>query len=348
MDAALALAERGRGLTAPNPNVGCVIVNRGRVVGRGWTQPGGRPHAEAMALAEAGAKSRGATVHTTLEPCAHTSPRGPACDGLLIAAGASRVVIALVDPDPRTDGCGIERLRGAGIEVVTGVRSAEARRAMAGFLTRHALGRPHVTLKLATALDGAVAMADGRSRWITGPEARAHVHLERARHEAILVGRGTVEADDPALDVRLAGLEARSPRRIMLSSGAPSPRHPRESGGPSPGVSAGDDGQEMVPRFRGDDNVWGMVAAPTDIATLKGVDHLLVEGGAQTAAAFLSEDLVDRLLLYRAPILIGGGRVLPDIGLGDLAKAHGRWKLHDARRLGSDRVEVYERAREPA
>jgi diaminohydroxyphosphoribosylaminopyrimidine deaminase/5-amino-6-(5-phosphoribosylamino)uracil reductase len=354
MEAALALAERGRGLTAPNPNVGCVIVNRGRVVGRGWTQPGGRPHAEAMALAEAGAKSRGATVHTTLEPCAHTSPRGPACDGLLVAAGVACVVIAMVDPDPRTDGCGIERLRGAGIEVVTGVRSAEARRAMAGFLTRHALGRPYVTLKLAMTLDGAVAMADGTSRWITGPEARAHAHLERARQEAILVGRGTVEADSPALDVRLAGLEGRSPRRWVLSHSHSNFCHPRESGGPSSGVAAESSGQELGPRFRGDDkkeednDKWGVLANPTDIAGLKGVDHLLVEGGVQTAAAFLADDLVDRLMLYRAPILIGGGRTLPDIGLGDLAEAHGRWKLHDARRLGSDRVEVYERAREPA
>jgi len=239
MGAALALAERGRGLTAPNPCVGCVIVHEGRVVGRGWTQPGGRPHAEAMALAEAGAKSRGATVHTTLEPCAHESPRGPACDGLLVAAGVAKVVIALVDPDPRTDGCGIARLRDAGISVVTGVRSEDARRAMAGFLARHALGRPYVTLKLAMALDGAVAMADGRSQWITGPEARAHAHLERARHEGILVGRGTVEADGPALDVRLAGLEGRSPRRLVLSRASPHLCHPRESGGPSP-EAAGD------------------------------------------------------------------------------------------------------------
>jgi len=317
MGAALALAERGRALSTPNPNVGCVIVNQGRVVGRGWTQPGGRPHAEAMALAEAGTKSRGATVHTTLEPCAHESRRGPACDGLLVAAGVSRVMIALVDPDPRTDGCGIALLRDAGIHVVTGVRSAEATRAMAGFLTRYRLGRPHVTLKMAMALDGAVAMADGASRWITGPEARAHAHLERARHEAILVGRGTMEADNPALDVRLAGLEGRSPKRIMLSGG---------------NAVAG----------------WDSLSDPAGIAALEGVDHLLVEGGVQTAAAFLAADLIDRLLLYRAPILIGGGKTLPDIGLGDLAAAHGRWRLHDARRLGSDRVEVYERAREPA
>ncbi|MEP7005209.1 MAG: bifunctional diaminohydroxyphosphoribosylaminopyrimidine deaminase/5-amino-6-(5-phosphoribosylamino)uracil reductase RibD [Sphingomonas bacterium] len=367
MGAALALAERGRGLSAPNPNVGCVIVNQGRVVGRGWTQPGGRPHAEAMALAEAGEKSRGATVHTTLEPCAHTSPRGPACDGLLVAAGVARVVIALVDPDPRTDGYGIARLRAGGIDVVTGIRSAEARRAMMGFLTRLGLGRPHVTLKLAMALDGAVAMADGTSRWITGPEARAHAHLERARHEAILVGRGTVEADDPVLDVRLAGLEGRSPRRLMLSRGSPPPCHPRESGGPSPGVSTGDNGREMgqhrvehAPHvqglsggrsdpvlFRGGDIGWRVVSHPADIPALDGVDHLLVEGGVQTAASFLADDLVDRLLLYRAPILIGGGRTLPDIGLADLAEAHGRWTFLDARQLGSDRLEVYERVREP-
>jgi diaminohydroxyphosphoribosylaminopyrimidine deaminase/5-amino-6-(5-phosphoribosylamino)uracil reductase len=320
MAAALALAERGRGLTAPNPNVGCVIVNGGHVAGRGWTQPGGRPHAEAMALTEAGNKSRGATCYTILEPCAHESSRGPACADLLVLAGVARVVIALGDPDSRTDGSGIARLRDAGIEIVLEVRAAEARRAMAGFLTRQALGRPLVTLKLALSLDGAVARADGTSRWITGPEARAHAHLERARHEAILVGRGTFETDAPALDVRLAGLEARSPARWMLSNDAGT----------------------------GDNAGWGRLRSPADIAMLEGIDHLLVEGGAATAAAFLSADLVDRLLLYRAPILIGGGLTLPDIGLADLAEAHGRWKLQDARRLGSDRVEVYERAREPA
>ena len=313
MGAALALSERGRGLTAPNPNVGCVIVNQGRVVGRGWTQPGGRPHAEAMALAQAGAQSRGATCYVTLEPCAHVSPRGPACSDLLTAAGVARVVIALDDPDTRTDGEGIERLIAAGIAVATNVRAEEARRAMAGFLTRQTLGRPHVTLKLALSLDGAVALADGTSKWITGSEARAHAHLERARHEAILVGRGTLEADAPTLDVRLAGLEQRSPRRILLSRDHLAP-----------------DGWERL------DN-------PGDIAGLNDVDHLLVEGGAATAAAFLRADLVDRLLLYRAPILVGDGRTLPDIGLSDLAAAHGRWALHDARRLGSDRVEVYER-----
>lgn len=314
MRAALALGARGRGRTAPNPNVGCVIVNQGRVVGRGWTQPGGRPHAEAMALAQAGDTSRGATVYTTLEPCAHVSVRGPACSDLLQLANVARVVIALGDPDPRTDGSGIARLRAAGISVEVGACAAEARSAMAGFLTRRTLGRPHVTLKLALSLDGATALGSGISKWITGPEARAHAHLERARHEAILVGRGTIEADDPALDVRLAGLEPRAPRRIVLSQTA-------------------SDG-------------WDRIATPGDIAALDGVDHLLVEGGAATAAAFLAADLVDRLLLYRAPIVVGGGRTLPDIGLTDLAATHGRWLISDARTLGSDRLEVYERVRE--
>ncbi len=319
MGAALALAERGRGRTAPNPNVGCVIVREGHVVGRGWTQPGGRPHAEAMALMQAGEKSRGATVYVTLEPCAHRSRRGPACSMLLAEAGVARVVMALGDPDPRTDGAGVARLSEIGIDVTTGVRAEEARRAMAGFLTRQTLGRPHVTLKLATSLDGCIALASGESRWITGPEARAHAHLERERHEAILVGRGTVEADAPRLDVRLAGLEDRSPRRIMLSS-----RHPGESGG---------------------DEGWLVIDSPDAITALTGIDHLLVEGGAATASAFLAADLVDRLLLYRAPIMIGGGTpALRDIGLDSLAEAHGRWRLADARALGSDRLEVYERA----
>ncbi len=293
-----------------------MIVADGRVVGRGWTQAGGRPHAEAMALAQAGAKARGATAYVTLEPCAHESPRGPACTDLLIAAGVARVVAALEDPDPRTAGRGFARLRDAGIRVETGVRAAEARRSMAGFLTRLVRGRPHVTLKLATSLDGRIAMADGSSRWITGPQARAHAHLERSRHESILVGRGTFEADAPRLDVRLAGLEPRAPLRVLLSRTVPD-------------ADAG----------------WHVIADPQDIAPLPG-DHLLVEGGAAVASAFLAADLIDRLLLYRAPILIGNGRhSIGDIGLGDLSSAHGRWSIVESRQLGSDRVEVYERER---
>ncbi len=311
MAAALALSQRGRGQTAPNPNVGCVIIAQGRVIGRGWTQPGGRPHAEAMALAEAGDAARGAIAYVTLEPCAHVSPRGPACADLLVEAGIARLVVALRDPDPRTDGLGLARLRDAGVEIVAGIGEAEAREAMAGFLTRRRLGRPLVTLKLATSLDGRIAMANGESRWITGPEARAHAHLERARHEAILVGRGTFEADVPTLDVRLPGLEHRSPRRLLLTSGK---------------AEAG----------------WEAMSVPADIAGLEGVDHILVEGGAGAASVFLKAGLVDRLLLYRAPILIGEGRdALGDIGLGSLAEAHGKWRLTDSRQLGSDRLEVY-------
>ena len=325
MAAALALAERGRGRTAPNPNVGCVIVAGGRVVGRGWTQPGGRPHAEAMALAQAGDAARGATCYTTLEPCAHVSPRGPACADVLLAAGVARVVAAIADPDPRTDGSGLTRLADAAIEVDHGIRAAEARRTLAGFLTRRALGRPHVTLKLATSLDGCIAMASGESRWITGPEARAHAHVERSRHEAILVGRGTWQADAPSLDVRLPGLEDRSPKVVVLTTRP----HPSPSAAPS---RRPDDGEVVT------------IAQPHDIAALP-ADHLLVEGGAQTAATFLAADLVDRLLLYRAPIILGAGKpALADIGLTTLADAHGRWRLHDARQLGADRLEVYERA----
>lgn len=331
MGAALALAERGRGRTAPNPNVGCVIVADGVAVGRGWTQAGGRPHAEAMALAEAGERSRGATAYVTLEPCAHLSPRGPACSDLLVAAGMARVVVALQDPDPRTNGEGIARLVAADIATRVGVRAAEAARSMAGFLTRRRLGRPHVTLKLALSLDGAAAMADGRSMWITGPEARAHAHLERSRHETILVGQGTWETDSPKLDVRLAGLEDRSPLRVVLS------------GRPDPSASLRDGARQAQRGEKDERDRPLLVASPQAIATLPG-DHLLIEGGAQTAAAFLAADLVDRLLLYRAPVIVGGGRTLPDIGLADLSDAHGRWRLVDARALGVDRVEVYERA----
>ncbi|HWJ71073.1 MAG TPA: bifunctional diaminohydroxyphosphoribosylaminopyrimidine deaminase/5-amino-6-(5-phosphoribosylamino)uracil reductase RibD [Sphingobium sp.] len=314
--AAIALSLRSRGRTAPNPNVGCILLDaQGRVAGRGWTQAGGRPHAEAMALAQAGARARGGTAYVTLEPCAHRSPRGPCCADLLVEAGVARVVIAAGDPDKRTNGAGIARLRQAGIAVDAGRLADEARAAMAGFFTRLALGRPFVTLKIALSLDGCIALADGASQWITGAAARAHAHLERAGHEMILVGRGTLAADQPRLDVRLAGLEDRAPQRCLLSRRAAAP--------------AG----------------WLAIREPADIAGLPG-DHLLVEGGAGTAASFLAADLVDRLLLYRAPILIGGGLAsLGDIGLRDLPQAHGRWRLADTRTFAPDQLDIYERLR---
>jgi diaminohydroxyphosphoribosylaminopyrimidine deaminase/5-amino-6-(5-phosphoribosylamino)uracil reductase len=313
MAAALALAERGVGQTGLNPSVGCIMVKDGVVVGRGWTQKGGRPHAEAMALAQAGSATQGSTVFVTLEPCAHQSDRGPTCAQLLMDARPARVIIALQDPDPRTAGEGMKALMAAGIAVETGVMASEARHNLAGFLNRMHLGRPFITLKIATSLDGQIAMADGSSRWITGDIARAHSHIERARADAILVGSGTVKADAPQLTVRLAGLEHRQPRKVMLGSGD------------TP------DG-------------WEVIRAPSDIAKLD-CNNVMVEGGAATATAFLKAGLVDRLLLYRAPIFIGAGKAcLGDIGLGQLSNAHGRWQLSDSRSLGKDRLEVYERA----
>lgn len=316
MDAAIALGERGRGRTAPNPHVGCLIVKDGAVNGRGWTQPGGRPHAEAVALEEAGEAARGATLYVTLEPCAHESIRGPACADLLTAAGPARVVIAAGDPDPRTNGAGIARLRAAGIAVETGLRQTEAEASMAGFFSRVRRGRPFVTLKLAMSIDGKIALPSGESKWITGEDARAHVHLERARADMILVGRGTYEADAPKLDVRLPGLEDRAPRRALLTRG------------------------EAV-------EGWTILRSPGDISTLGDVNDLLVEGGSGAATAFLAADLVDRLMVYRAPILVGEGKSSVGwIGLDSLAEAHGRWRMSDARPLGADRLEVYERIRD--
>lgn len=264
-----------------------------------------------MALAQAGPAANGATLYVSLEPCAHHSERGPCCADIVIAAKPARVVAALSDPDPRTAGKGFARLMAAGIAVDQPVMAGKARQALAPFMTRITKGRPFVTLKLATSLDGCIAMADGTSRWITGAAARAHAHLERARCDAILVGAGTVTADNPALDVRLPGLEGRSPRRIMLGAGH---------------APAG----------------WNVIRSPGEIAQLK-YNHLLIEGGAKTASAFLAAGLVDRLLLYRAPILIGGGTpCLSDIGLTALDSAHDRWQLYDSRMLGKDRMDVYE------
>ena len=310
MAAALALGERGVGRTGNNPAVGCIIVKHDRVVGRGWTQPGGRPHAEAMALAQAGDQAAGATAYVTLEPCAHVSKRGSACADSLIAAHIARVAVALEDPDPRTAGKGLSLLAAAGVTVESGVATSDARAALAGFISRIKYGRPYITLKLATSLDGAIAISDGTSRWITGDAARAHTHIERARSDAILVGAGTVRADAPGLDVRLPGLCDRKPGRVMLGSGDPP-------------------------------EGWVAIRAPEEVVGLD-CNLVMVEGGALTASSFLRAGLVDRLLLYRAPILIGGGKpCLGDIGLSQLNEAHGVWRLTDTRRLGNDRVEVY-------
>lgn len=311
---AAALAARARPLSRPNPAVGAIIVRNGIVVGRGCTQAGGRPHAEAVALAQAGQAAAGATLYVTLEPCAHESNRGPACADLVIASGIERVVIGCEDPDPRTAGAGLARIRDAGITAGL-VPSPEAEASLSGYLTLHRQNRPEVTLKLATSLDGCIARGNGESQWITGTESRAHGHAMRARSDAILVGAGTLRADNPRLDVRLPGLAGRSPERWVLTHGTVPPD-------------------------------WRALSSPDGIAGMTGIQYLFVEGGAQTAAAFLAADLVDRILLYRAPIVIGGGlAAIADIGLSSLAEAHGRWRLADRRQLGSDALEVYERSR---
>jgi diaminohydroxyphosphoribosylaminopyrimidine deaminase/5-amino-6-(5-phosphoribosylamino)uracil reductase len=316
MAKAVALGEDARGQTAPNPNVGCVIVSTsGRVVGKGATARGGRPHAEAVALSEAGKKAAAATVYVTLEPCAHESDRGPACTDLLLEAKPARLVVGLKDPDPRTSGKGIRRLRRADIEVTLGVGRDAARRSLSGWLTRLELGRPRITLKLALSIDGKIALPSGESKWITGEDARRHVHLERAHSDMILVGRGTYLADEPKLDVRLPGLEERSPRRGLLTTG------------------------QAV-------DGWEILRNPSDVHRLHDVNDLLVEGGSATATAVLSQDLVDRILIYRAPIIVGEGKSsFGYVGLDAIADAHGRWNLVDEQRLGVDRLEVYERVR---
>lgn len=359
MAAAITLASRGRGLSTPNPNVGCVLVRGDVVVGRGWTQAGGRPHAEGMALGQADDAARGACAYVTLEPCAHDSARGMACADALIAAGVARVVAATLDPDPRTNGAGMARLKAAGIAVISGVLADDARAAMAGWWTRATLGRPHVTLKLGLSLDGCIAMADGSSRWITGERARAHAHLLRARCDAILVGRGTWAADAPSLDVRLAGLEGRSPKRLLLSrsslslSDGEGDRSAPPSGGgvecaaSAPLAAPPSSATRLPPPHAAHREDMASLFSPDAIADLDGINDLLIEGGAGAASAFLAADLVDTLLFYRAPILIGGGRAaLGDIGLGTLSDAHGRWRLADAQVLGQDRVEIYQRMRE--
>jgi len=316
MAKAIALGEEARGQSAPNPNVGCVIVSAsGRMIGKGATAAGGRPHGEAIALAEAGKKAAASIVYASLEPCAHESDRGPACTDLLLDARPERVVIALKDPDRRTSGKGIRRLRRAGIEVTLGVGREAARRSLSGWLTRLELGRPRITLKLALSIDGKIALPSGESKWITGEDARRHVHFERAHSDMILVGRGTFLADEPKLDVRLPGLEERSPRRALLTRG------------------------EAV-------EGWEILGNPSDVYRLHDVNDLLVEGGSATATAFLSEDLVDRILIYRAPIIVGEGKSsFGYVGLDAIADAHERWRFVDEQRLGVDRLEVYERVR---
>lgn len=308
--ACAALAARARPLSAPNPGVAALVVKHGVVLGRGWTAPGGRPHAEAVALDQARTAAGGATLYVTLEPCAHRSARGPACADLVAAAGLARVVIGVQDPDPRTDGSGADRLRAAGIAVVLADDPA-CHASLKGFLVREAKGRPFVTLKLAVSKDGFIGPLSGEPVAITGPIARAHVHRQRALNEAIVVGSGTLRADAPRLNVRLPGLANLSPRRFVLT------------------------------RWAAPDG-WTALASPQAVAGLLPMQYVYVEGGAATAAAFLQAGLVDELHIYRAPHSLGSG--IPAYGpLGpavDGAPPPG-FTLCDRRQLGDDVLLVY-------
>jgi diaminohydroxyphosphoribosylaminopyrimidine deaminase/5-amino-6-(5-phosphoribosylamino)uracil reductase len=356
MNAALALAARGLGRVAPNPAVGCVLVANGRAVGRGWTQPGGRPHAERVALERAGPLARGADAYVTLEPCAHHG-RTPPCANALIAAGVARVICPLTDPDPRVAGRGFARLRDAGITVEVGLMAAEAAALNAGFLMRLRTGRPHLTLKLAATLDGRIATASGESQWISGPEARAEAHLLRARSDAIIVGSGTAIADDPSLDVRLRGLEDRSPIPVVLDGRARLPltaglaRKGRGTivihhGGAAPArvQALTDAGLRCIEVPQGAD---GRLSLPDALRALgaAGITRAMCEGGGQIAAALLKADLVDDLFWVAAGTVIGA-EGLPAIGplsLTELSAAP-RFVRRETRPVGADLLTRWTRA----
>ena len=354
MALALNLARRGLGRVWPNPAVGCVIVKDGNIVGRGWTQDGGRPHAETEALHRAGQSARGATAYVTLEPCAHHG-KTPPCAEALIAAGVSRVVSALEDPDPRVAGKGHAILRAANITVDVGTRANEARTVNAGFLSRITKDRPTVALKLATTLDGKIALSDGTSRWITGERARAHVHLLRAQFDAVMIGAGTAVADDPELTSRLPGINAGRIVRIVVDTNArlsptsklantahkqpvwmltaPNTKAPATLGAKAVEaihVPAAENGIDL--------------SAALKILAQRGLTRIFVEGGATLAASLVKADLVDNLLWYRAPAIMGEGiSALGSLSLGELASLP-RFRREETIRLGEDVLETYARA----
>lgn len=342
MRAALNLAARGLGRVAPNPAVGCVLVKDGTIVGRGWTQPGGRPHAETQALARAGAAARGATAYVSLEPCAHHGVTPPCADAL-IGAGVARVVAAAGDPDPRTNGAGIARLRAAGIAAETGLLAAEARLLNIGFFLKVLKNRPFVTAKIAASLDGRVATGAGDSQWVTGEAARLHGHLERARHDAILIGAGTLRADNPRLTCRLPGLEAASPQRIVLMGSSAVPGDLALLRDPSVWVIGSGCGALDVPA--GADGL----PEPAGVLALlagRGITRLLIEGGPRLITAFMAAGLVDRLLWYQAPRVIGGDGqpAIGALGVDNLAQAL-EYQPAGECMLGQDRLLVYTRRR---
>jgi diaminohydroxyphosphoribosylaminopyrimidine deaminase / 5-amino-6-(5-phosphoribosylamino)uracil reductase len=336
MDAALHLARRGLGNVWPNPAVGCVIVKDGRVVGRGWTQAGGRPHAETEALKRAGDAARGATVYVTLEPCSHHG-RTPPCADALIAAGVSRVVAALEDPDPRVSGAGFAKLRDAGIAVVENVRRREAADLNDGFLRRVRAGRPLVTFKMATTLDGRIATHKGESRWITGETARANAHALRLSHDAILVGSGTATADNPMLDVRLPGTDGvkrvravvdgrlrtqLTSKLVATAKDVPTWFFVRADADAARAKVFADCGVELV---RLPPEPSGFLAPDAILAEMgkRGLTRVLLEGGGYLAAAFLRADLIDRIVRFGSGTVIGGDglAVVAPFGIDRLANA---------------------------
>lgn len=344
MAQALRLAERGAFTTRPNPMVGCVVAHGDQVLGEGWHQRAGGPHAEVFALRQAGEQARGATAYVTLEPCAHHG-RTPPCALALIEAGVARVVAAMRDPFPQVNGGGFDRLRAAGIDVQSGLMEAQARELNRGFLSRIERGRPWLRLKYGMSLDGRTAMADGQSKWITGPAARADVQRWRARAGALLTGAGTVLADDPALTVRLEGPEAvLPPLRVVLDSSlrALGPAKVREGGAPTlylhaPHVAASSlTGAEFAPVAV---DAQGRPDLPAVLALLaeRGINEVQVEAGAQLGGAWLRAGLVDELLLYQAPQLLGDAArpLLSGLGIEAMSQAV-QLELRDVRQVGTD------------
>jgi diaminohydroxyphosphoribosylaminopyrimidine deaminase/5-amino-6-(5-phosphoribosylamino)uracil reductase len=356
MAAAIGLARRGLGETAPNPSVGCVIVNAGRVVGRGRTATGGRPHAETQALAIAGAAARGATVYITLEPCAHHG-RTPPCAQALIDAGVAGVVVAMRDPDPRVNGAGLAMLRAAGIAVTEGIGLPAAQAVNAGFVSLIEHGRPAVTLKLATSLDGRIATRTGDSQWITGDASRRTAHALRGAHDAVMIGVGTALADDPELTCRIDGFRAAPMIRIVVDSHLRLPLNSRLARGADahPLWIIHRDGADPARRDAFAALGARLFAVPAaeigvdPLAALRalgaaGITRLLVEGGGTLAASLLRADLVDEIAWFTAPLVIGGDGIaaIAAFGVAKLAAAK-RLTMLSANASGADRLATYRR-----
>jgi diaminohydroxyphosphoribosylaminopyrimidine deaminase/5-amino-6-(5-phosphoribosylamino)uracil reductase len=354
MALALSLGRRGLGRTWPNPAVGAVVVKNGEIVGRGWTQPGGRPHAEIEALRRAGEAARGATLYVTLEPCSHHG-KSPPCADAVITSGIARVVSALEDPNPEVAGAGHARLRSAGIAVDVGIGGTAARRDHAGHIRRMREGRPQVTIKLAISADGKAAGAGRRRVAITGDAVRNRVHLLRAQSDAIMIGSGTVLADDPVLTCRLPGMVKMSPTRVVLDSALRLPIRSRlvqtardtplwviaaDHAPPAPEAALREHGADVVRTAEKNGRL--DLTAVLKLLAARGVTRLMVEGGPTLASAFIAGDLVDEALLFHSPIRIGDDGLT---ALEPLARTmlDQHLKCISSEQVGPDRQECYER-----